>query len=157
MPRTNSVRRKYFPARLKAPSFSSFHRVGRGRRKSFGGGPSGVADRGALLEKSIAVGHLLKLVLLCRYADIGLLRASATNGRVAAIFAGVVAARRFVASFDVRNLQKYLGLDWMSDADQPFFTPTRSIVSTHTAVDPQLVKDIVDISDQNHRSFLWEI
>lgn len=71
--------------------------MGGGRRKSLGGGPVGVADRGALVEKNMTVGHLLKLALLCRYAEIGRLRDSAINGRVVAILVGVVALRRCVA------------------------------------------------------------
>ena len=66
------------------------HRVGGGKRKSFGGGPLGVADHGELVENSIAAGSRLKLALLCMDADTSLLRASAVNGLVRAMFKGYV-------------------------------------------------------------------
>lgn len=52
MPRAISVMRKYLPALSSEDSFPSSHLSGLDRRKPGGGGPEGVADRRAVVEKA---------------------------------------------------------------------------------------------------------
>ena len=52
MPRIISVSRKYLPALSNELSFDSSHRRSLGNLKPWGGGPEGVADRGADVEKA---------------------------------------------------------------------------------------------------------
>ena len=61
MPRTISVKRKYLPALSREVSLLSSHRSFRGSRKPCGGGPAGVAERKADVEKRAAEYGLLIL------------------------------------------------------------------------------------------------
>jgi hypothetical protein len=56
IPLNNSVKRKYLPALSRMFSLLSSHRSFRGNRKPAGGGPAGVAERRAEVEK-VAEGY----------------------------------------------------------------------------------------------------
>jgi len=72
IPRNSSVKRKYLPALSRAFSLLSSHRSFRGNRKPAGGGPAGVAERKADVEKVAAGYDGLDLRAQMRGVDRGL-------------------------------------------------------------------------------------
>ena len=72
IPLNISVMRKYLPALSKELSLLSSHRSFRGNRKPAGGGPAGVAERKADVEKTAAGYNFLDLKAQVNEVDRGL-------------------------------------------------------------------------------------
>lgn len=93
IPRIISVSRKYRPALSRLLSLPWSHRTGFGRRKPAGGGPDGVAKRGAdVLKAAILVAGIREV--WCRSEDVERARMSAVSGFVLAIMADVAVVEK---------------------------------------------------------------